>query len=156
MDDALLDAWQEAWSGRDPQAFASSCAPDVHYEDPFTSEPLVGCAELGSHAERLWAGFPDVRMETAGERLSGGDFVAAPVKLIGTHRGELGSLPPSGRFVVLHGIFYCQVEHGRLRRVRAFVDAYGAAVTLGVLPARGSLSERALLAVRGFGLRAGR
>jgi hypothetical protein len=34
-----------------------------------------------------------------------------------------------------------------------FFDAYGAAVQLGVLPARGTLSERALLALRGFGLR---
>ena len=40
--------------------------------------------------------------------------------------------------------------------MRAFFDAYDAAVQLGVLPARGTLGERALLMLRGFGLRASR
>jgi len=46
------------------------------------------------------------------------------------------------------------VEHGRLLRVRAFFDLYGAGVQLGLLPARRTLGERALLLLRGFGLRA--
>jgi hypothetical protein len=53
-------------------------------------------------------------------------------------------------------VFYCQVERGRLLRIRAFFDLYDAAMQLGVLPARGTLSEKALLMLRGFGLRAGR
>ena len=32
--DALFDGWERAWSGRDPAAFAPLCDPDVHYEDP--------------------------------------------------------------------------------------------------------------------------
>jgi hypothetical protein len=40
--------------------------------------------------------------------------------------------------------------------VRGFFDLYDAAVQLGVLPSRGSLGERALLVLRGFGLRAAR
>ena len=38
--------------------------------------------------------------------------------------------------------------------MRAFFDAYEAAIQLGVLPARGTRSEKALLLLRGFGLRA--
>jgi hypothetical protein len=53
-------------------------------------------------------------------------------------------------------VFYCEVQHGLLLRVRAFFDLYDAAVQLGVLPARGTLGEKALLVLRGFGLRAGR
>jgi hypothetical protein len=53
-------------------------------------------------------------------------------------------------------VFYCELDDGRLRRVRAFFDLYDAAVQLGVLPARGTLGEKALLVLRGFGLRAGR
>ena len=41
-----------------------------------------------------------------------------------------------------------------LWRVRAFFDAYGAAVQLGLLPEPGSLGGKALLMLRGFGLRA--
>ena len=42
---------------------------------------------------------------------------------------------------------------GRVRRARGFFDLYDAAVQLGMLPARGSLAETALLLFRGFGLR---
>ena len=41
----------------------------------------------------------------------------------------------------------------RLWRVRAFYDLYDAGVQLGLLPRRGTLGERALLMLRGFGLR---
>ena len=37
--------------------------------------------------------------------------------------------------------------------MRAFYDVYDAAVQLGLLPRHGTLSERALLMLRGFGLR---
>jgi steroid delta-isomerase-like uncharacterized protein len=154
--DALLDAWEAAWSGRDAAAFAPLCAADVHYEDPLTQLPLVGVEELVAHAERLWEGFPDVRVERAGERLGDGHFAAAPVKLAGTHRGPLAGLSASGRFLVVHAVVYCELRRGRLLRVRTFFDLYDAAVQLGVLPTRGTLGEKALLMLRGFGVRAGR
>lgn len=162
--DQLIDQWESAWSGRDPAAFAEVCTPDIHYEDPLTGEPLEGPAELGRHAARLWAAFPDARLERIGDRLtdtgkqrlSDVGFIAAPSKLLATHRAPLEGLPPSNRFVVVHCVFYCELDNSRLRRVRAFFDLYDAAVQLGVLPARGTLGEKALLVLRGFGLRAGR
>jgi steroid delta-isomerase-like uncharacterized protein len=152
----LMDAWEAAWSGRDSGAFAALCTPDVHYEDPLTGEPLEGPDELGRHAARLWDAFPDARMERTGERLADGRFLAAPCKLLATHRGPLEGLPPTGRFLVVHCVFYCELERGLLLRVRAFFDLYDAAVQLGILPARGTLGEKALLVLRGFGLRVGR
>jgi steroid delta-isomerase-like uncharacterized protein len=154
--DELLDRWEGAWTGRDTSAFVSVCTPDVHYEDPLTGEPIEGPAELGRHAARLWAAFPDARMEHTGRRLSDGRFLAAPCKLLATHRAPLEGLPPTNRFVVVHCVFYCELADDRLRRVRAFFDLYDAAVQLGVLPARGTLGEKALLVLRGFGLRAAR
>jgi steroid delta-isomerase-like uncharacterized protein len=162
--DELIDRWEAAWSGKDPSAFAELCTPDVHYEDPLTGEPLEGPAELGRHAARLWAAFPDARVERTGRRLigvpgseaEGPHFVAAPSKLLATHREPLEGLPATNRFVVVHCIFYCELSDGRLRRIRAFFDLYDAAVQLGVLPGRGTLGEKALLVLRGFGLRAAR
>jgi steroid delta-isomerase-like uncharacterized protein len=154
--DELIDAWEAAWSGKEAAAFAEICTTDVHYEDPLTSEPLQGPEEVGRHAERLWAGFPDARLERTGERLSNGRFLAAPAKLLATHKAPLEGLPATNRFVVVHCVFYCELRHDRLLRVRAFFDLYDAATQLGVLPARGTLGEKALLMLRGFGLRAGR
>jgi steroid delta-isomerase-like uncharacterized protein len=154
--DELIDRFQEAWSGKDPAAFDELCAPDLHYEDPLTGEPLEGAEELGRHASRLWAAFPDARLERTGQRLTDRRYVAAPCKLLGTHKAPLEGLPPTNRFIVVHCVFYCELRGERLLRVRAFFDLYDAAVQLGVLPGRGTLGERALLMLRGFGLRAAR
>ena len=154
--DELIDGWEAAWSGKDAGAFEPLCAPGVHYEDPLTGEPLEGIDAVGRHAERLWGAFPDARMERTGARLSDGRFVAAPSKLLGTHRAALEGLPPTNRFVVVHCIWYCELRAERLLRIRGFFDVYDAATQLGVLPARGTMGEKALLMLRGFGLRAGR
>jgi steroid delta-isomerase-like uncharacterized protein len=153
--DDLLDQFQSAVSAHDAGAIGAVCAPDLHYEDPFLEEPITGPTALAGHVARLWEGFPDARIERAGPRLRDEGTVAAPVKLLGTHRGELAGLPPSGRFVVVHAVLWCQLDPAgeRLWRVRVFLDAYDAGVQAGVLPARGTLGARALLALRGFGLR---
>jgi len=152
----LIDQWEAAWSGKDPAAFKEVCAAEVHYEDPLTQEPLEGIQELSRHAERMWSAFPDARLQKAGERLSNRRFVAAPSKLLATHRAPLEGLPATNRFVVVHCIFYCELEHDRLLRIRAFFDLYDAATQLGILPGRGTLGEKALLMLRGFGLRSSR
>lgn len=154
--DELFDRWEDAWSEQDQDAFRQICSPQLHYEDPLTGEPLERIPALIAHAERLWESFPDARLEQLGPRVAQGRMAAAPCKLLGTHRGPLGGLPATNKFVVLPVVFYCELERGRLLRVRAFFDLYDAAVQLSVLPSRGSLGEKALLMLRGFGLRAGR
>ncbi len=153
--DELIDRFEAAWSGRDPEAFAAICAADLHYEDPMTVDPLEDPASLGAHAERLWAAFPDARLNQAGVRLHDGHFVAAPVKLLGTHKGEHPDFSATNRFVILHAVLYCGLDEAgeRLWRVRAFFDLYDVAQQLGFLPKFGSVGERAMLMLRGFGLR---
>ena len=126
--DELLDVWEAAWSGKDPDAFDAVCHEDIHYEDPLVAAPLEGPAAVAAHAGRLLA----------------------------TNREPLAGLPATNRFVVVPCVFYCELADARLLRVRAFFDLYDAAVQLGVLPGRGTLGEKALLVLRGFGLRAGR
>ena len=95
------------------------------------AEPLEGPAAVADHAERLWAAFPDARLQKLGARLTDGRFVAAPTKLLATHREPLGGVPATNKFIVVPAVFYCELEHGKLLRVRAFFDVYGAAVQLG-------------------------
>jgi steroid delta-isomerase-like uncharacterized protein len=151
--DELFDAWERAWSGRDKHAFKPLCDPDVHYEDPLTPEPLEGHKAIARHAQRLWNAFPDARLQRTGDRLANGPYVAAPCKLLATHRREVAGLAATNRFMIVHVVLYCELREERLLRVRAFFDLYGAAVQLGVLPRPGTLGEKALLMLRGFGLR---
>ncbi len=153
--DGVFDAWERAWSGRDPDAFADVCDPDdVHYEDPLTAAPLESTAAIVAHAQRLWTGFPDARLQKTGPRLVGVDgHAAAPAKLLATHTRELYGLAPTNRFIIVHGVTVAQVRDGRLHRIRMFFDLYDAATQLGVLPRPGTLGEKALLMLRGFGLK---
>jgi hypothetical protein len=150
--------FEAAWSAADlAQEIADTCASDVHYEDPLTfAGPLHGPAALAGHAGRLRTAAPDARIESTGPRLTDGRFVAAPVRLLGTHTGELETFPPTGRALVVQAVLYCELDAARARlwRVRAFFDLYDAATQLGVLPKPGSLGQKALLLMRGFGLRA--
>ncbi len=156
--DALIERFQAAWSAANfASELAAVCAPDLHYEDPLTFTPLIGPAALSMHAARLRTGAPDARLASTGERLTDGRFVAAPVRVLATHTAQLGEFPASGRAIVVQAIFYCELDEERTRlwRIRAFFDLYDAAIGLGVLPKPGSASARALMMLRGFGLRPG-
>ena len=151
----LFDRWERAWSGRDPAAFAQICVNDVHYEDPLTPEPLTSSRALGRHAERLWLAAPDARVNSTGARLQTEGFACAPCRILGTHTGPLGRVAPTGRALDVHAVVYAELEpaSGKMLRARAFFDVYRAATALGVLPKHGTAGERALLMLRGFGLR---
>jgi ketosteroid isomerase-like protein len=153
--DALFDGWERAWSGRDPKAFDPLCDPGVRYEDPLCPEPLDGAAAIAAHAAQLWDAFPDARLNRTGERLYGGIYACAPCKLLGTHRGRLGGrIAATGRALEVHVLVYAELREERLLRVRAFYDVWDAARELGIVPRAGTASERAMLLLRGFGLRA--
>ncbi len=154
--DELVGRFQAAWSARDfAQEIAATCEPDLHYEDPLTFEPLDGPGALARHVARLRTGAPDARLESTGELLTDGRFVAAPSRVLATHTGQLGEFPPTGRAIVVQTVLYCELDATRTRlwRVRAFFDLYDAAIQLGVLPKPGSAGARAIMMLRGFGLR---
>jgi steroid delta-isomerase-like uncharacterized protein len=125
----------------------------VGYEDPVALVPLQGIDALEAHAKNLREAFPDIRVEAAGESIGSAELACLTWRALGTHRGELAGLPPSNRFVVLQGIHYVELEDGRVRRARGFFDLYDVSVQLGLLPAHGSLGEKAMLMLRGFGYR---
>jgi steroid delta-isomerase-like uncharacterized protein len=148
----LAERWRAAWQGP-AGGFERCCTPDVGYEDPVSLVPLEGVEALEAYAKKLREAFPDIRVEAAGESLGTDALACLTWRALGTHRGDLAGLPPSNRFVVLQGLHYAELEDGRVRRARGFFDLYDVSVQLGLLPAHGSLGEKALLMLRGFGYR---
>jgi steroid delta-isomerase-like uncharacterized protein len=151
--EGLAKSWRDAWGDPTPEAFAACCLLKVRYEDPLSPEPLEGTIALCDHVKRLRDAFPDMRIEPSGQPIGEGTFACVPWRVIGTQRGDFGGLPPTDRFMILHGLHYLELEGGRVRRARGFFDLYDAATQLGLLPQRGSFTETALLLLRGFGLR---
>lgn len=148
--ESLAESWRTAWEGG---GFGRCCTPDVQYEDPLALEPLHGPRQLEDHATALRVALPDARLERSASAVRDGDFGCVPWRILGTQRGPVGGLPPTGRFLVLHGVHYLELSDGLVRRARGFFDLYDAGIQLGLLPARGSLGETALLMLRGYGLR---
>jgi steroid delta-isomerase-like uncharacterized protein len=153
LEPALSERWRAAWLAATPEAFGDCCAVGVFYEDPLAPEPLEGLAALAAHAQLLRGAFPDMRLETAGTPVADGRQACLPWRFVGTHKGDAGALPATGRFVSTQGLHYVTLEAGSVRRARGFFDLYDVAVQLGLLPRRGGLGEQALLLLRGFGLR---
>jgi steroid delta-isomerase-like uncharacterized protein len=149
----LAERWRQAWVEATPEAFGECCAVDVFYEDPLAIEPREGLGALAEHARRLRAALPDLRVEAVGDAVVDERNGCLPWRVVGTHRGEVGDVPATGRFVTLPGVHYVVLVDGRIRRARGFFDLYDAAVQLGMLPKRGSLGESAIMLLRGFGLR---
>ena len=149
----LADRWRAAWMDPTPAAFGACCAVAVHYEDPLQAEPVDGLDGLAAAAARVRKALPDMRLEPVAEPVVEGGFGCIPWRVVGTHRGAVGSVPASGRFLALHGVHYVELADGLIVRTRGFFDLYDAAIQLGLLPARGSFGEAAILMLRGFGIR---
>lgn len=59
--------------------------------------------------------FPDM-LYTIEALIAASDTVALMYMWTGTHRGELGGLPPTGRTTTALGVMLCRVAGGRLPR----------------------------------------
>jgi steroid delta-isomerase-like uncharacterized protein len=150
----LAVRWAAAWEGRDPERFRACCTRDVHYEDPVVRRPVAGVEALLAHAALLWEAFPvDLRVRASALGVEQDGFACLPWRLTGTQDGSLDGLPASRRRLVAHGVHYVELEAGRVRRARGFFDLYDAGLQLGLFPAKGGAGERALMLLRGFGLR---
>ena len=154
--DELFDEWERAWSGRDPAKFEPLCAEGFQYEDPLTPEPLHGAGALAAHAERLWTAFPDARVNSTGRAPGRRRVRERPVQAarhaIASRSGASGRPGASCRCTASSTR---ELRDGRLLRARAFFDVHDAGVQLGVFPKPGTAGQRALLMLRGFGLRNG-
>jgi predicted ester cyclase len=151
--DRLGDLWERAWAGGGRDALALCCTVDLRYEDPLSVGALEGVDALDQHITAMRQALPDMRIERTAARIAEGSFGCLPFRIVGTHRGKLGELPPTNRFVTMHGLHYVELRDDLISRGRGFFDLYDAAQQLGLLPRRGSLAESALMMLRGFGLR---
>jgi hypothetical protein len=140
---------------RDRQAVAALVTHDVHYEDAFSAAPLLGPDQLADHLALVWSALPDASFEAPGPVLHDGDrIVALPMRVVGNHTEALGGVPATNRFVHVHGMLVLELDAAgvRVHRARLFADRYAASVQLGILPQTGTVGDRAVRAIQGFGL----
>jgi steroid delta-isomerase-like uncharacterized protein len=125
---AFVEEFQEK---RDLDSFEELVAPGFvdHSPAPGTSPGAEGVKQL---FQMLWSALPDMRVEIY-QQLAEGDRVATQKSFIGTHRGDLFGVPPTGKTVHLDIIDIVRVADGKIAEHWNIVDSYGLMQQLGAL-----------------------
>lgn len=134
----------EAVARRDAAAMADHWHPEG-LDDLVPVGILRGPDEVRRFFAELFAAFPDA--ETVVDRLTADTHVCAVQwRLTGTHTGApFQGVQPAGRRVELRGCDCLEVEGGKIVRNTAYYDGAAVARGLGLLPARDSGGERAMI-----------
>jgi steroid delta-isomerase-like uncharacterized protein len=77
------------------------------------------------------APFPDLRFEIV-ETVAEGDRVTIAWRMLGTHTGPMGALPPTGRRISVQGMTVYYFRDGRITGHRQVVDRLAVAQQLGL------------------------
>jgi steroid delta-isomerase-like uncharacterized protein len=127
------DATYAAWNAHDPDAVAAVFAEDAVVRDAGSSAVEVGRDAVRERAVRLFAAFPDLRLERVDLVIDGSRHADRWV-LSGTHEGELLGLPPTGRKVRVDGAtFTVMNDDGLVVEDHHYVDLAGLLTQLGAI-----------------------
>jgi len=143
--EALMRDYLAAWNARDADRIASFFADDAVYDDQGAGAVARGRDQIRAHAARVHAGFPDLHFELV-RAAHGEDFTAGEWRSRMTHGGDFEGLAPTGRVVESSGVDVATVgPDDRIVHLASYYDGATIMRDLGLLPARGSRPERALV-----------
>ena len=86
-----------AWNRGDAQAIGASVVEDVMWRDVALGKPLQGRDALVGAAQKYMNAFPDLRIHETSSTLAG-TRLAQELTVVGTHRGTLLGVAPTGRW----------------------------------------------------------
>ena len=87
------------------------------------AEPIDGAA-LNADLKMVVTAFPDLVSEEA-DILADGDRVMIRTKLVGTHRGALGTVPPTDRVIAWDTVQILRADGGRVAEAWFITDTLG-------------------------------
>src|SRR4051812_1089970 len=140
-----MEEYLAAWNDRDADRIASFFAEDALYDDRGAGEVALGREQIREHALRIHRGFPDLSFELV--RAAHGDgFTAGEWRSRMTHLGEFSGLAATGRELESSGVDVATIDDaGRIVHLVSYYDGAALMRSLGLLPARGSGAEQALV-----------
>jgi steroid delta-isomerase-like uncharacterized protein len=143
----LMQAYLDAWNRRDADSVVSFFAEDAVYDDQGAGLVARGQNEIRAHVARVHAGFPDLRFELM-RAAHGDDFTVGEWQSVMTHLGSFDGLAPTGRVVESRGVDVATIDDaGQIVRLESYYDGAAIMRALGLLPVRGSRTERGLVGV---------
>jgi steroid delta-isomerase-like uncharacterized protein len=129
----LSRRFTELFSTGDEALADEVLAPDVVFHGTTGDGELRGIDEMKAFAAQYRRAFPDAT-STVKDQLADGDKVVTRWRARGTHRGELGPVPASGREFEMDGVTIERIADGRIAEVWVARDELGLLRQLGVAP----------------------
>jgi steroid delta-isomerase-like uncharacterized protein len=141
----LLHTYLAAWNAHDGDGVAAHFAFDASYEDAGAGVVAHGQEEIRAHVAAVCTAFPDLRFELV-RAAHGPDFTCGEWRSSMTHGGPFEGLRATGRRVESAGVDVATLDgEGRIVQLVSYYDGAAIMRALGLLPARGSRLEGALV-----------
>jgi steroid delta-isomerase-like uncharacterized protein len=131
--------FEEVWNKQNLSAVDEMIASDFVQHDPQSPITVRGIEEYKQFVRYYLNAFPDSHFTVEGQ-ISEGPMEATRWTVTGTHTGNLGAIPATGRRISVTGISFSRVENGKIVESWTNWDALGLMQQLGVLP---STAQRA-------------
>lgn len=133
----MVDFFNRRWEAYDDLDAAKLASV---YGDHAVIESPSGGVHTGREAAEktlraIFSAFLDLTT-TVDDLIIDGDSAVTVLTLEGTHIGEFLGLPPTGKRFKMPGVFFYQLENGKIVRERRIYDFTGLLIQIGVLKAR--------------------
>jgi|HubBroStandDraft_6_1064221.scaffolds.fasta_scaffold00593_11 steroid delta-isomerase-like uncharacterized protein len=148
----FIGRWLDAWNSRQADQVLTFLAEDVEIRDDSWPKTMHGHADVREFLEALWRATPDMTFELlAGPYVIPGKPCASfHWRGRGTFTGPMDppGFAPTGRAWEVDGVDFQEYRDGRIAKLRVVFDLMTVSRQLGVMPASGSRSERAMAAAQ--------
>ena len=135
-EELVRNACQVIWTDGDVSRIGEFYAENFQANYPMTDwgTGLEGAKDL---ALEIRAAFPDYR-ERIDELIDAGDRIVVRLTIQGTHLGDYGGLPATGKSVEFTDVTICRIENGRIVEQSGLSDLLTLFVQLGLIELPGS------------------
>jgi steroid delta-isomerase-like uncharacterized protein len=129
----LSRRFTELFSTGDEALANEILSPDAVFHGTAGDGELRGVEAMKAFVAGYRRAFPDAN-STVEDQVAEGDKVVTRWRARGTHRGQLGPIPPTDREFEMDGVTIERIEGGRIAEVWVARDELGLLRQLGVLP----------------------
>jgi steroid delta-isomerase-like uncharacterized protein len=127
-------AFEEIWNRDNLAVVDELVAQNATFNDPSVpGGKFTGPEGLKQFVQIYRGAFPDVRI-TINDQIAEGDKVVTRWTAVGTHKGELMGIAPTGKHATVTGVDIDRYQGGKVVEAWASYDMLGLLQQLGVVP----------------------
>jgi steroid delta-isomerase-like uncharacterized protein len=128
--------FEEAWNKMNLDVVDELFATDYMGYFAVDSKPVSGIEACKQFMSGYFVAFPDAHFDIE-DMFGEGEKVVARWTVRGTHKGNLGPIPPTGKRITVPGIWILRVVGGKIVEQWGINDTFGLMQQLGVVPTPG-------------------